>query len=94
MKYRGRRQVCQEIKAAKKPGLWHVKLKPQSKTDAPLKKTPLTNKPSFDNWILIVFVYSRLPYIELQLNPIYNSNLSMKPLPNKGEGHGLCCQKG
>ena len=80
--------------AAKKPGLWHVDLKPQPRTDAPLKKTPLTNKPASDNWILIGFVYLRLPYIELQLNPINNSNLSMNPLAQKGERHDLCSQKG
>jgi hypothetical protein len=83
-------------KAAKRPGIWHVRLKPQPRTDVPLKKTPLTNKPAFDNWILIVFVYLRLPYItiKLQLNPISNSNLSINPFSKKGEGHGLCSQKG
>ena len=34
-------------KAAKNPGLWHEK--PQPRTDAPLKKTPLTNKITEDN---------------------------------------------
>ena len=65
-----------------------------AKIGSTAQKTPLTNKSAFDNWIPIVFVYLRLPYIELQLNPIYNSNLSMNPLPKKGEGHGLCSQKG